>query len=142
MNSRLNIWFILRLVLPILMALYPLELSADPQFHFGWIECVLCSIVPPVLLVIILSRVKARSDNNLSDTYSLTKPFYPIARFPLRHWFTVSLGLLEMGAISSLWQLITHKNVSPIEAMFFLWGTLMVLVVVIFDSNLKSKAAS
>jgi hypothetical protein len=133
------LWLLLRIVLISSNITAVLQITSSPVAGFGWFACALVSIVSGMLVFAWLFVAKSRSRVDLSHPYTLTGAFFPMGRYPLRFWFTVSLMLMPSAAVASVIELISHQRLLPIDATFLLWGLFTLCAVIAHVRFLRSR---
>jgi hypothetical protein len=108
---------------------YQIDTNAS---HLTWLPAVLIPIGIALGLFCWLSFQDSRppqwgstgdnTDIDWSDPYSLTKPFFPMIRYPIRFWLLCSVIMIFTGISSSAHDLFSLSRINPESGMFLLWG--------------------
>ena len=122
MDRRLTPWFLTRLMLLILFVWGGFEGEEDTA-TLTWSVVWLFSLV--LALPVVACMASSTNDTRVdwSDSYSLTKPFFPITLYPIRFWLFISAIGLSTGIASSAHDLFAHGSINPGSGMYLLSGT-------------------
>jgi hypothetical protein len=133
-NFRYN-WLIARLLVISAniggMIFIPLDHS-----NLDWGACFLISFVWSVSLFVWLAAIRNDQNMVLDDTYSWSKPFLPIRRYPLRFWLLVGYSLVLGGSAAMLVAIISHGGREAVGGTFFFVGLFTLLVVIAWIKRL------
>jgi hypothetical protein len=114
------------------LAVYPREKS-----NLDWWACGLISLVVPVAIFGWLVAVKSRKYMDWSAPYSLTTPFFPMNKYPLRYWFVAAQSMIAGGAVSFLIDLVSQSGNEAFGGTFFCLGLTTVITLNIWIVRFK-----
>lgn len=97
-----QLWIILR-VLVVLIVSWGIASYNSSTTNLNWLACLLISTAGGVFLFLWLQFIGKRGNRSNTDwtnAISLTRPFFPMNRYPIRYWLLVGLSLIVGGAIA------------------------------------------
>lgn len=121
-------WLVLRIAL--LAPMVGFTDIHDP--NLTWTIAVSFAVGAAILTFIWLISMAYDQNVDWSDPYSLTKPFFPLTRYPVRFWLLLSAMAILNGIVSSARDLFLHGNISPDSGMFLLPGLSILAGLVLF----------
>jgi len=124
-----SFWFILRFLAAASIAGGIIESEATS--NVDWTACALIAGIFPIALWLWLQVTQTRRLSNIDEPFSLTAPFLPMHRYPVRFWFTASMAQITAGAASSAVDFSKHGQINPLSASFLFLGLFCWLAVVI-----------
>src|SRR5580658_1131550 len=118
------IWLLLRVIF-LLYGIYggfSPEMTASRDWG-GFVAIPL--MMPPVIIgSLYFPSIFGR---DLSDPYSLTKPFFPIGRYPFRAYLVAAVWFLISGGVGLGYNLLFNHVLSTLAVSFFAAGLLLLL---------------
>jgi hypothetical protein len=83
---------------------------------------VLVPIISAIVIYLWLFSLACKPDVDWSDPCSLTKPFFPLTRYPMRFWLLASVLFSLSGLVSAFREFLLCGSISPDSSMYFLSG--------------------
>jgi hypothetical protein len=132
-------WILARMcvvVVNVLAAFSTLQGKTNADWRVGLIAGVLGSVGFSVWI----SVVRHRNDVDMADPYSLTKPFFPINKYPLRSWLLGAFSMTLAGTMGLVGQNAAGVVAGPLPGILFGFG-LPLLVTLVTWSKLSATAS-
>lgn len=115
-------WFILRIIVVVGVAW---ELTSFPtkNSNVGWIAC---AIVPSVtgigLFLWLMASARYRNAVDWSKPFSVSEPFFPMNRNPVRFWSLAAISFLFGGVTALLKEILSGRHHAAFGATFIFMG--------------------
>jgi hypothetical protein len=120
--TKVNIWFAIRLLIFLYVLFVSSTVSLSKPSTTTWPEAITLPLVFWGLSVLWMWYGSHKSGVVWTDPYSLTKPFFPITRYPTQFLMLfVVLGFLG-GVVGGLRETIAHQALSPDSGTSLLHG--------------------
>jgi hypothetical protein len=122
-------WFLTRILLIGLMIWAGFSYSSMPD---NWTAAILVPTLSAILMFVWLLGSASSPNIDWSDPRSLSKPFFPMKRYPIRFLFLGSGICIFNGIASAIHDLFTHGHLSALSCTAFLWGVFMLIALSLF----------
>lgn len=130
-------WLILRIVVVVVATLSLASLNPS-SINLNWDACFLIGPATGISLYFWLVVVSNRRSLEWSDLYSLSKPFFPMQKYPLNFFVTSATSLIFGGLASSL---VNQSSGAPAQAIggtFFIMGIAMIIALVAAKKSVQA----
>jgi hypothetical protein len=134
-------WLLLRLL--VLAYVMWVGFTNRANSYITWHEAILAPALTPIFLFLWLSIMlsgpysRGRRKTDWSDPYSITKPFFPIGRYPERFAHLMSTMALLGGFASFVRDLFSGGNIHPDTCMSLLWAISIFITLLVFRKKIR-----
>lgn len=125
---RKLIWVGLR-ILAVFSLASSIVAGATSKTNMDLTGCFLVSIFTGISLFTWLYMIRNRQDIDWTSPVSLTEPFWPMMKYPIRFWLVAAVSMIAGGAISVMRGTSLSSNVFYYGAAFLLWGISTMLAI-------------
>jgi hypothetical protein len=115
-------WIVYRFAVIALISVSVIGIPVQ-RSNLDWPAAALIGVIVSVFLFVWLRAMRSRGDIDWSKPYSVTEPFWPMRRFPLRYWLVTSCGLLVGGLAGIAKTLVEHSPRAAVPGTFAVLGT-------------------
>lgn len=106
--------------------------------NINWGASLLISGVGGICLASWFQLLTNRPGVDWSDPFGLTKPFFPLMRYPTRYWAVIAVGMIFGGALGFAKELVEHGQKVAFSATFLLLGVAILLAILLRMSDRQS----
>ena len=131
------LWFFGRII-AILTTSSGIIAYSSSKTNLDWLACFLISTFVGFSLFIWLILIRNRPKIDWTKPMSLTQPFWPMIRFPIRFWLIISISLI-IGGLSNLLKHSGDYGQYLIYSITFIFMGIAILLAIIASSVIKSK---
>lgn len=131
-------WLILRLVM-VIGAAWGLASISPASSNLNWTGCILIALATGIGLYLWLIVVGNKQELDWPHLFSMTMPFYPMDRYPLRFWVISAISLITGGIIAILKSLVSGSSHLATGSTFLSMGIVILLTLIIVRRSILSK---
>ena len=123
-----QLWIVLR-ALVVLLISSGIALYNPSRANLDWFACLLISIAGGLFLFIWLLSIRDRPNIDWTNPISITLPFFPMNRYPMRYWLVVAVSLILGGSVAFFRETIRGGQYTPFGATFIALGLAIIIAV-------------
>ena len=123
-----QLWIVLRALVMLLVSWGIASYDASKS-NIDWVACLIVSIAGGLAVFLWLlwsERVRAI---DWTKPVSITQPFFPMNRYPVRYWMVVAVSLILGGSMALMKEIATDGQHAAFGALFlFLGATILAAI--------------
>ena len=130
--QSVGFWAVLRAAV-ISVNIFAFLRIAEPRSNLDWGAGVLMGAIAGAGLYWWLTvTMRLRSDIDWSKPFSLTRPFWPMQKFPLRFWLLAAYTLMSGGLAMVAGDILYGRGREGVGGSFFVTGLLLAVTLVLW----------
>src|SRR6266481_7522492 len=128
MNNSPQFWIILRAIVILVASLFISSYDVSKSY-LDWLASLIVPIVGGVGVYVWLMLSEKRQAIDWTKPISITQPFFPMSRYPIRYWLVAAISLTLGGSVALLKEIMESGQHPAFGATFLFLGIAILIAI-------------